>query len=261
MKKSQIKPKSQIPTPEFERTSGKLLIPFVTAGYPSKAGCLELLKACAAGGADQIELGIPYSDPLADGPVIQATSQKALDRGTTMDDAFEAAARFRGRPLHFMTYVNPVLQYGTTRFFARAGRTGLAGVILPDLPPEEAGGMTAAARMSEVPLVFLVSPTCTDARIRLIDRLSRTWIYLVSLKGVTGGRMKSDVAAFARRVRRLARHPLCVGFGISTPADARRAAAHADGVIVGSALLRIVEAGGRPRDVERFVASLRRAID
>jgi tryptophan synthase alpha chain len=121
--------------------------------------------------------------------------------------------------------------------------------------------MFGLSTRSGVPLVFLISPTCTDVRVREIDRLTRSWIYLVSLKGVTGAKMKSDVAAFVRRVRRLTRHPLCVGFGIATPEDARRAAAHADGVVVGSALLRIVEQGGRPRDVERFVASLRRAID
>jgi len=239
----------------------KLLIPFVTAGYPSKKGCLDLLRACAAGGADRIEIGIPFSDPLADGPVIQATSQKALERGVTMEDAFRTAAAFREAPLLFMTYLNPVLQYGPTRFFSRAARTGLRGAIIPDLPPEESAGLRAVSRKTGVPIVFLCSPTCTDDRIRRIGRLSRSFLYLVSIKGVTGGSLRSDVGAFVRRVRRLTDRPLCVGFGISTPEDARRAAREADGVIVGSALLRIVERGGRPRDVERFVASLRRAID
>ncbi len=239
----------------------KLLIPFVTAGYPSRRGCLDLLRACAAGGADRIEIGIPFSDPLADGPVIQATSQKALERGATMEDAFRTAGAFREAPLLFMTYVNPVFRYGPRRFFARAARTGLVGAILPDLPPEEAEEMRGPSRRSGVPIVYLCSPTCTDARIRLIGRLSESFIYLVSLKGVTGGSLRGDVGTFVRRVRRLTGRPLCVGFGISTPADARRAAAEADGVIVGSALLRIVERGGKPRDVERFVASLRRAID
>lgn len=239
----------------------KLLIPFVTAGYPSKQGCGEILKACAAGGADRIELGIPFSDPLADGPVIQATSQKALEGGVTMDDAFATAGAFRGTPLLFMTYVNPVLQYGPARFFARALKTGLQGVILPDLPPEESEGWTKLSARSGVPLVYLISPTCTDARVRLIGGLSKSFIYLVSLKGVTGAKLKADVGAFVRRVRRLTGRPLCVGFGIATPEDAARAAAHADGIIVGSALLKIVERGGKPRDVERFVASLRRAID
>lgn len=239
----------------------KLLIPFVTAGYPGMKPCLDVLRACAAAGADEIELGIPFSDPLADGPVIQATSQKALDRGVTTDDAFALAGKFREAPLLFMTYVNPVLQYGPARFFSRAARAGLRGAILPDLPPEEADGVLATSRRAGVPIVFLISPTCTDERIRKIGRLSEHFIYLVSLKGVTGAKIKSDVGAFVRRVRVLTDRPLCVGFGISGPDEARRAAEHADGVIVGSALLRILERGGKPRDVERFLGSLRRAID
>jgi tryptophan synthase alpha chain len=239
----------------------KLLIPFVTAGFPTRKGGVELLRACAAGGADQIELGIPFSDPLADGPVIQASSHQALAAGVTTDDAFAAASAFRAAPLLLMTYYNPVLQYGPARFFQAAARARVQGVILPDVPPEEAQPVSVESTRSGVPIVFLVSPTCTDARIRRIDLLTRTWIYLVSLKGVTGSKMKADVPAFVRRVRRLTKHPLCVGFGISTPADAARAAESADGVIVGSALLRIVQEGGKPRDVERFVASLRRALD
>ena len=243
------------------KSKRKQLIPYVTAGYPDKRRCVDLLKSCAAGGADRIELGIPFSDPLADGPVIQATSHKALTGGVTTDDAFAIAAGFHDVPLLFMTYVNPVFSYGAARFFAKAAKTGLEGVILPDVPPEEAGPVIAVSRKSRVPIVFLISPTCTDERIRTIDRLTRSWIYLVSLKGVTGATMKSDVASFVQRVRRRTKHPLYVGFGISTPDDAKRVAAVADGIVVGSALLKIVERGGSAKDVERFVASLRRAID
>ena len=131
----------------------------------------------------------------------------------------------------------------------------------PDVPPEEADPVIAVSEKTSVPIVFLISPTCTDERIRKIDRLTKSWIYLVSLKGVTGAKMKSDVAGFVKRVRRLTKHPLYVGFGISTPADAARVAAVADGIVVGSALLKIVERGGSAKDVERFVSSLRRAID
>jgi len=239
----------------------KLLIPFVTAGYPTRSVCAELLKACAAGGADKIELGIPFSDPLADGPVIQATSHQALKVGTTTDDAFAIAEAFRGPPLLFMTYVNPVLQYGAPRFFDRAAKAGIEGVILPDVPPEEAGDLSAVSDRSGVPLVFLVSPTCTDARVKEVGRLTKTWIYLVSLKGVTGAKMSADIAVFAARVKKLTGKPICVGFGISTPEDAARVAGFADGVIVGSALLKIVEQGGGPAEVEKFVASLRKALD
>jgi len=239
----------------------KLLIPFVTAGYPTKTACVDLLTACAAGGADQIELGIPFSDPLADGPVIQATSHKALTGGVTTDDAFSIAEGFTAAPLLFMTYINPVMQYGERKFFDRAARAKMKGVILPDVPPEEANGVSAASDASGVPIVFLISPTCTDERIRMIDKLTKSWIYLVSLKGVTGSSKKSDIGAFVKRVRKFTRKPLCVGFGISTPEDAARAAEFADGIIVGSALLKIVEAGGTPKDVELFVAGLRKAID
>lgn len=239
----------------------KILIPFVTAGYPTKTRCLELLKACAAGGADRIELGIPYSDPLADGPVIQATSQKALAGGTTLLDAFELASAFRERPLLFMGYYNPILQYGLSRFFSRAQDVGVGGVIIPDLPPEESVKARTAADTAETPLIFLCAPTTTQARIRLMDRLSRDFIYLVAIKGVTGAGLSKGVESFVRRVRRLSKRPLYVGFGISTPDDARRVAAVADGIIVGSALLRILEKGGSAKDAERFVTSLRRAID
>jgi tryptophan synthase alpha chain len=239
----------------------KLLLPFVTAGYPTKQGCVELLEACAAGGGDQIELGIPFSDPLADGPVIQSTSYKALVGGITVEDVFRIAETFKSAPLNLMTYINPVVQYGEKRFFDRAAGCGVKGVIIPDVPPEEADSVSAASTSSGVPNIFLISPTCTDARIRMIDKLSRGWIYIVSLKGVTGSKIQTDVAAFVKRVRKLTSHPLYVGFGISTPDDAKRIAEVADGIIVASALLKLVENGGSAKDVETFVASLRRAID
>lgn len=239
----------------------KQLLPFVTAGYPTKDACKELLHACAEGGGDQIELGIPFSDPLADGPVIQATSHKALLGGTTTDDAFEIAQGFKKAPLVLMTYYNPVLQYGERRFFQRAATAGVRGVILPDLPPEESDSATAASQESGVPNIFLISPTCTEERIRKIDQLTRGWIYVVSLKGVTGSKIQTDVAGFVRRVRKLTHHPLYVGFGISNPEEAARMAEVADGIIVASALLRIIENGGTAKDVERFVAELRSAID
>lgn len=240
---------------------GKLLLPFVTAGYPSKAGCVDLLNACAAGGADQIELGIPFSDPLADGPIIQSTSYKALVGGITIEDVFQIAENFKAAPLNLMTYINPVMQFGEKKFFDRAAKCKVKGVIIPDVPPEEAEDISAASESSGVPNIFLISPTCTDERIRMIDKLSRSWIYIVSLKGVTGSKISSDIGAFLKRVRKLTHHPLYVGFGISTPDDAKRIAETADGIIVASALLKLIENGGSAADVERFVASLRKAID
>lgn len=240
---------------------GKRLLPFVTAGYPTKAGCVDLLEACAAGGGDEIELGIPFSDPLADGPVIQATSYKALVGGITTEDVFRIAETFTSAPLNLMTYINPVMQYGEKKFFDRAAKARVKAVIVPDVPPEEADGLTEASTASGVPNIFLISPTCTDARIRMIDKLSRGWIYIVSLKGVTGSKIQTDVPSFVKRVRTLTKHPLYVGFGISTPDDAARIAEVADGIIVASALLKLVENGGSAKDVEAFVASLRKAID
>jgi tryptophan synthase alpha chain len=240
---------------------GKKLLPFVTAGYPTKQSCVDLLRACAAGGGDEIELGIPFSDPLADGPVIQSTSYKALVGGITVEDVFGIADAFKDVPLNLMTYVNPVMQYGEGKFFGRAAKAGVKAVIVPDVPPEEADAISAASASSGVPNIFLISPTCTDARIRLIDKLSRSWIYIVSLKGVTGSKIKTDVPSFVKRVRRLTKHPLYVGFGISTPEDAARIAEVADGIIVASALLKLVEKGGSAKDVEQFVASLRKAIN
>jgi len=240
---------------------GKLLLPFVTAGYPTKAGCVDLLEACAAGGADEIELGIPFSDPLADGPVIQATSYKALVGGITIDDVFGIAEAFKSAPLNLMTYINPVMQYGEKKFFDRAAKARVKAVIVPDVPPEEADGLNEASTASGVPNIFLISPTCTDARIRMIDKLSRSWIYIVSIKGVTGSKLQADVPSFVKRVRKLTKHPLYVGFGISTPDDAARIAEVADGIIVASALLKLVENGGTAKDVEAFVSSLRKAID
>lgn len=231
----------------------KLLITYVTGGYPTIAGSLDLARACVNGGADRIEIGIPFSDPMADGPVIQETSRIGLENGFTLDDAFRMAAKLRPTSTLFMSYLNPLLAAGLDRFFARVKREKISGVVVPDLPPEEADGRR---------VIFLCSPTCGPERIRLIDRRSHDFIYLVSLRGVTGARaaLPADLGSFIRRVRRLSDKTLCVGFGISTPAQAAQVAKLADGVIVGSAILRIAASSG-PKGVERFVKSLRRALN
>jgi tryptophan synthase alpha chain len=236
----------------------KKLIPFLTAGYPTRKGCGDYIRACVAGGADGIEIGIPFSDPLADGPVIQASSQAALENGTTPADAFALAGKVKSVPVYFMTYLNPVHRYGVGRFLSRAKKAGVSGLIVPDLPPEEAGTLFPKA-----PLIFLCSPTCTEVRIRKVDRASRGWIYLVALRGVTGARkgLASDLSSFVRRVQQVSRKPLYIGFGISTPKDAAKAAALADGIVVGSAILRRIASGEKPAAVEKFIRSLRRAID
>lgn len=232
-----------------------LLIPYLTLGYPSLRATPGLVRACLAGGADAVELGIPWSDPVADGPTIQESSRRALLGGTTPADAFRVAERLPGAPLLLMTYLNPVLQFPAAAFFRRAAETGIRGIVIPDLPPDEPEG-----RGSKVPLIPLCAPTCSDGRLRSIGGSSRSFVYLVSRAGVTGERrgLPADLPAFVRRARRLTRRPLCVGFGVSTPAQAAAVARIADGVIVGSA---IVRRSRSPREVERFVKSLRRAVD
>ena len=170
----------------------KKLIPFLTAGFPSPSKSIDYIRACIDGGVDAVEIGIPFSDPLADGPVIQASSQIALDRGTTPADAFRLARQIESVPVYFMTYLNPIYRYGRDRFLSRAKKAGVSGLIVPDLPPEEAGNL-----FSNAPLVYLCSPTCTDVRIKRVAAKSDNWIYLVALRGVTGARkgLSSDLSS------------------------------------------------------------------
>jgi tryptophan synthase alpha chain len=241
------------------------LIPYLTAGFPEPRATLPLLEVLADAGADAIELGIPFSDPQADGPVIQRASERALSRGMTLAAALEIAREFRRRwatPLYVMSYANPIGAYGPPRYFERAARVGLAGTVVPDLPPEESDGWRQEAEAHGVPLVFLCAPTTSARRMRLIDRASRDFIYLVSLRGVTGARQQlpPGLAGFVRRVRKLTTHPLCVGFGIARPDHARAVTRLADGVIVGSALIRLIEQWGAGRigrwRVARFIRSM-----
>jgi tryptophan synthase alpha chain len=241
------------------------LIPYLTAGFPEPRATPALLETLADAGADALELGIPFSDPLADGPVIQGASQRALAAGMTLEGALGIAAAFRARrptPLYIMSYANPIVAYGPPRFFERAARAGVAGLVIPDLPPEESDGWRQGAAAAGVPLVFLCAPTTSPERVRRIDRVSSDFIYLVSLKGVTGARasLPPGLGAFVRRVRRLTAHPLCVGFGIARPDQARQVARVADGVIVGSAVVRLIDQWGAGRlgkwRLARFVRSL-----
>jgi tryptophan synthase alpha chain len=242
------------------KKNAKALCPFLTSGYPSPGRCEEYLEALARGGADVIELGVPFSDPLADGPVIQSTSLKALRAGATVASTLRTIRRFRAAPCVVMTYLNPLLAYGLKRFFHDAGEAGAAGVIPVDLIPEEADEFLAAA--GPMPVTFLASPTCSDARLRLIARRTTGFVYVVSVKGVTGARtsLPPGLEEFVERVRRFCDRPLYVGFGISTPRQAREVAAVADGVVVGSALLRRIEEGASPAAIETFVRSLKRAV-
>ncbi len=243
------------------------LIAYVTVGYPSVAATLEVVPALAEAGCDIVELGIPFSDPLADGTTIQAASAAALAAGVTPTACLEVAAELRRKvelPLLFMTYYNPVLRFGLDEFCAAGARSGIDGLIVPDLPPDEADDLDAASRRHGLDVVYLLAPTSTEERIRLVARRSRGFIYLVSLVGVTGARsrLSEGLDDLVARVRRHTTMPICVGFGIGTPEQAKRVGQVADGVIVGSRLVQLVNEDTPPyHKVRDFAASLRAALD
>ena len=244
----------------------KALIAYITAGYPDIKATPEIAKALAESGADIIELGIPFSDPLADGATIQKASYQALKHGTTPDTCLRAAAEIRRRiktPLVFMTYYNPVLNYGLEAFCRNCVKAGINGLIVPDLPPEEGRELETTTQKHEIDLIYLLAPTSTEARIKEVGKRSRGFIYLVSLTGVTGARdsLSTDLESFVKRVRGNSALPLCVGFGISNEGQAKRVAAIADGVIVGSRLIQLLEEDETLESLKAFVTGLRRALD
>jgi tryptophan synthase alpha chain len=243
------------------------LMPYFTLGYPDIPTSEAVVCAIAAAGADLIELGVPFSDPLADGPTIQHSTQVALEQGITLARGLALTHRLRAagvrQPLLLMGYVNPILAYGISRYVADADAAGADGFIVPDLPPEEAGALEAACRTHGLALVFLVAPTSTPERIAAVVSHATGFVYLVSLAGVTGARdqLPPDLAAFVGRVRAATSLPLAVGFGIATPEHAAAVGAFADGVIVGSALIKAAGAVTDPAAAAgRFVHSLREAL-
>ncbi|MNX57930.1 Tryptophan synthase alpha chain [compost metagenome] len=253
----------------FARDGAKL-IPFVTVGDPSLEATAEVVVAMAEAGADLVELGIPYSDPVADGPVIQASSQRALERGTRLADVFGVVRRIRAKsqvPLVLFTYCNPVYRYGLERFMREAAEAGADGVLMPDLPPEEAAELRAEAERFGLAVVFLVAPTTSEARIALIGEATSGFLYLVAALGVTGVRSEvaTNLEGYLRRVRAQASKPLAVGFGVSTPEQATQIAAlGADAVVVGSALVdrigRWSQEADLPAKIGAFVADLKRGV-
>jgi tryptophan synthase alpha chain len=231
----------------------RAFIPFVTAGDPSLEETKRIVHALESAGADLIELGIPYSDPLADGPTIQAAALRSLAQGTRMPDVFELVRQLRAEgvrvPLLLFTYVNPVIQWGVERFFQTAAEIGADGVIIPDLPAEEADEAREAAKKYGVDLIPLVAPT-SIGRIAKICAQASGFIYCVSSLGVTGVRsaFAEGLPAFVQRVRNETSLPVAVGFGVGTPEQAREIGMYADGVIVGSALVKRVAALAEARE-------------
>ncbi len=261
---------------KLRKSGRKALMPYLTMGFPHLDSAFELVPALVEGGADMIELGVPFSDPLADGATIQAAGQRALDNGMTLALCLEQASTLRAQgvdiPLVLMGYYNPVLQMGIDEFARRAAIAAIDGVIVPDLPPEEGDELHLALRAHEIDLIFLLSPASDATRIKLVTARTSGFQYLVSLLGVTGARdrLPDDLNAFVARVRAQTDLPLAVGFGISTPGQAAQVAQIADGIIVGSALLKTIgmtagltqAARSSARTVARdFVAGLRAGID
>jgi tryptophan synthase alpha chain len=240
------------------------LVLFATAGYPSRDSTVDLVLALEEGGADAVELGMPFSDPMADGPMIQRSSAVALSNGVTIASTLEQVSVIRQRssiPIILMGYVNPILRYGIDRFFTDAGAAGVHGVILPEVPLDEWMRFQARVEAQNLSGILLVTPTTTDERLRRIDEVSSGFLYAVSSTGVTGGSTDGRAIANIKKMRALVRkNPMLVGFGVSTPKDALAFSRVADGVVIGSALLREIEGGKKGSDLVSWVQEFRSAL-
>jgi tryptophan synthase alpha chain len=242
------------------------LIPYVTLGFPTPDASLALAEAAVSAGADLLELGVPFSDPLADGPVIQRAAHIALQNGITVGRCLELVRDLRMRgimvPFIFMGYYNPILAYGERAFCSACREAQVDGLIVPDLPPEEGEALERECRTMGLAMIYLLAPTSTPERIRFVTERSSGFVYLVSVTGTTGARerLPADLGSFVARVRDVTDKPLAVGFGISSPDQARQVARQADGVVVGSALLRRVEASDGIEKARAFVAELHGAM-
>ena len=239
----------------FELAGRPLLIPYLTGGYPSLEGSRALIDRYLASGADIVEIGVPFSDPLADGPTIQATSQVALRAGTTPSDVFRLAAHAtaQGAPVVLLAYLNTILARTPEVFFERCRDSGVLGVVVPDVPVDEAQELQSVARANGVDVVLLAAPTSTDQRLDRIAASASGFIYCVSVTGVTGARsaVSADLPGFLGRLRNRTELPLAVGFGISTPEQAGEVAKSADGAIIGSRLMALMqEAEGEEAGLE-----------
>jgi tryptophan synthase alpha chain len=224
----------------------KGFVGFVTAGDPSLDRTVEVAGEMERAGVDVLELGVPFSDPLADGPIIQRSSERALARGVTLARVLEAVRRIRKRsdlPLVLFSYFNPLLRYGLPALAREAAAAGVDGVLVTDLPPEEADGWLEAARGAGLDTVFLAAPTSPDERLRRVTEASRGFVYAISRTGVTGERdaLSDDARPLLARIKALTAEPVALGFGISSPGQVAAAASVADAVVVGSALVRFLE--------------------
>ena len=252
-------------------TGQKGLITFITAGDPSVEKTLEYMQSLVEGGSDIIELGVPFSDPMADGPTIQRSSERSLAAGTDLSSIFELVTAFRKRnnitPIILMGYMNPFERLGFTRFATEAKSSGIDGVLVVDLPPEESGPQNRVLLENGIDQVFLIAPNSSVDRIKKVGELATGFIYYVSVKGVTGDKSIStdSIEKSLKVVREGTRLPIGLGFGIKTPENARAASELSDAIVVGSALVEIIEkgvgAGTTGKYLESFVRELKEAVD
>ncbi len=250
---------------ELKRQKRKAFIAFITAGYPDLNTTQKLAIEFANIGVDILELGVPFSDPMADGPVIQEASQAALRNKVNLDNILGLVKDVRKHtqmPLCLMTYYNPVFCFGEDKFARKAAEAGVDGIIIPDMPPEEGKAFVRAANKFKLDTIFFLAPTSTRQRIKLISKASRGFIYYVSLTGVTGPRQKlpADIADNIRIIKRHTDKPVCVGFGVSNPYQVRQVHRFADGVIIGSAIVKKIKENIGRRDLVRRISNFVRTL-
>jgi tryptophan synthase alpha chain len=250
---------------QLRQRGEKALIAYVMAGDPSLKDTEQLVVELEQAGADIIELGVPFSDPIADGPVIQQAAERALRSGTTLRSILSMVTRLRARtkiPLVLMAYYNNIHAFGPERFCQEAAQAGIDGLILPDMPPDEAGPLKGPAAAAGLPLIFLLAPTSTAARRAFVARQSQGFVYYVSLTGITGAKLRNvaDVGKNVEKIRKITHVPVAVGFGVATPEDAANVAAIADGVIVGSAIVKLIAAHRQNPEMVKHVAEFVRSL-
>lgn len=256
----------------LQEDNRKALIPFITAGDPSPQGTVILMHALVKAGADLIELGVPFSDPMADGPVIQRSSERALAHGVTTSHVFDMVRLFResntSTPLILMGYLNPIEAMGYDRFSTRANQAGVDGILVVDMPPEESAALTASLKRNQLDQIFLVSPTTRDDRIERICEVATGFLYYISLKGVTGGDLPDieSVAAKLNHIRGKTDLPLAVGFGIKSPKTVETIGGLSDAIVIGSALIECVarctdDIDKLKQEIKSCVSAFRGALD
>ena len=255
---------------ELKASGKKGLIPFITAGDPDPNITVELMHALVRGGANVIELGVPFSDPMADGPVIQRSSERALEKGVTLHSCLQMVKAFRKTdavtPVVLMGYANPVEQMGAERFASEAKDAGVDGVLIVDYPPEECVDFAARMRIAGVDPIFLLAPTSSLERIKEAAKIASGYIYYVSMRGVTGASHLNtqDVASIIPKIREATEIPIAVGFGINDAASAKAVSNTADAVVIGSRIIRILEdspSGKAVQSLETFIREIRVALD